>query len=404
MSCCDGMVSICLYTACEKHRAKSSGCRSIQGDRDTMPRTVLTADQEKAADEAAGTDLKYLFTKQEVSDGNQKLFYHHGITSIEKLANFAEGRTDLLAVLKEHWGLDQDNSLQERIQVAAIACALQNAKTRVQRSAEVDAEYDIQDRAKPVVPGEWMAMKVALEKRLGAIEDKVMPAKEYIEKKLAEVEANEYRAEPMAEVVAKDEVDPESLHPVFDTKGRMTLKRGATRVSEPANAEELRRRLTIMRNAHVLISLKHTNRAELQGEWSTSFETYKDYILGEFVYGLSAKDADGYTVASPPWSLVLSYEHAVRKHAARLVNVDGKAWPAALREAMKDGTIKERHFTTPLALYAKRPAVNRETQPSSYRRTDQPTPRPKQKGRGRGKSGANQLAWLIVQAIRLRVT
>ena len=105
-------------------------------------------------------------------------------------------------MLKEHWGLDQENTLADRVQVAAIACAHTNAKTRVQRSAEVDAEYDAQEWTKPVVAGEWAAMKAALEKRQGILGDKVAPAKEYVEKKLAEVESGEYRAEELCEVVS----------------------------------------------------------------------------------------------------------------------------------------------------------------------------------------------------------
>lgn len=51
---------------------------------------------------------------------------------------------------------------------------------------------DTQQWAKPVV-GEWAAMKIALEKlRQGVLEDKVMPGKEYIEKKLAEIEGGQY--------------------------------------------------------------------------------------------------------------------------------------------------------------------------------------------------------------------
>jgi hypothetical protein len=111
-----------------------------------------------------------------------------------------------------------------------------------------------------------------------------------------------------------------------------------------------------MRNAYMMIALKHTNRPELQGDYRRVFEEFKDYLLGEHVYGLNARDAEGYTVAAPPFKLVLSYEKAVRKEAARKMNQDGTAYPAALKLAWKDATVKERHFTTPLALYAKRPA------------------------------------------------
>ena len=186
--------------------------------------------------------------------------------------------------------------------------------------AEVDAECEAQDRTKPMMPSEWTAMKQALERRRGHLEDKMAPSKEYVEKKLAEVELAEYRAESLTEVVSKDEVDPDALIPIWDTKGKITMKRGAAKVPEPSNAEELRRRLNIMRNAMELVALRHTNRQELQGDYDKIFEDYKNYLLGEYVHGLVAKDSEGNTVASPPWSLVLSYEHAVRKHAMKLVN------------------------------------------------------------------------------------
>ena len=294
-----------------------------------MPPVVLTPEQEAAADAAAGTDLKFLFARQEVALSNQRLFFHHGVTTIEKLANIAKDRDDMVKMLKDHWGLDQDAALGDRVQVAAIICAYTNAQARSQRAAEVDAEHDVQEWTKPVIAGEWAAMKAALERRHGLMEDRVMPSKEYVEKKLAEVEQGEYRAEALSEVVAKEEVDPDSMVPIWDTKGRLTMKRGATKVPDPSNAEELRRRLSIMKNALELVSLKHTNRSELQGDWAKVFEEYKEYMLWDYVFGLSAKDIDGNVVATPPWSLVLSYEHAVRKQAMKLVNTEGKTWVVA---------------------------------------------------------------------------
>lgn len=45
----------------------------------------------------------------------------------------------------------QERSLEERVQIAAVICAWGNAKTHVQRAAEVDAEYDTQQWSRPVV-------------------------------------------------------------------------------------------------------------------------------------------------------------------------------------------------------------------------------------------------------------
>ena len=61
----------------------------------------------------------------------------------------------------------------------------------------MDAEYGTQQWTRPVVAGEWSAMRAALENRYGMIEGKLMPAKEVVEKKLAEVEAGEQRAEEL---------------------------------------------------------------------------------------------------------------------------------------------------------------------------------------------------------------
>ena len=83
---------------------------------------------------------------------------------------------------------------------------------------------------------------------------------------------------PLVEVVSKDEVDPDALVPIWGAKGKLTMKR--SKVQEPSIAEELRRRLTIMRNAMVVVSLRHTNRVELQGEYEKVIEDNKNYICG----------------------------------------------------------------------------------------------------------------------------
>ena len=357
-----------------------------------MPRAAITDDEGNKALEAAGTDIKYLLSRHEVSIENQKLFYHHGVTSLEKLSNFAKDRDDLVAVLKDHWESDASRTLEDRVQVAAITCAFINAKTRSQRAAEVDAEYDTLQWSRPVVAGEWAAMRSALEKRYGYLDDKIYPSKEFVEKKLAEVEGGEYRAEELTEVVSKEEIEPDSVVPIWDSKGRLATRRGSTKVPEPANAEELRRRLTIWKNAMVMISLKHSNRHELQGAWEDTVDQYKDYLLGDYVYGLSAKDAEGQTFAAPPWKLIIAYERAIRKQAVRITNTEGKPLTVALKLAWKDATIKERNFTTPLALYAKRPTPpwrEQSSAPSKWAATEKGA-KGKEKGKakkGKGKGG-----------------
>ena len=51
---------------------------------------------------------------------------------------------------------------------------------------------------------------------------------------------------------------------------------------------------------------------------------------------------------------MLSYEHAIRKHCYKTMAQQGLPFKLALEKSWKDATVKEKHFTAPLALYAKR--------------------------------------------------
>ena len=177
--------------------------------------------------------------------------------------------------------------------------------------------------------------------------DRRIPAKEYIEKKLAELEAGEFRAETLGEVLSRDEVDP-------DAKGHLSVKKGSSSVAMPTGPEQLRLRLTVMYNALAMIKLKHPGRNELTDINADLIEKYKDYLLGDYVYGLRSAEAAGSMI--PPWTLVLGYEHAIRKFANKLVSQEGYKFGEALKKAWKDATIKERHFISPLSLYGKRSA------------------------------------------------
>ena len=108
------------------------------------------------------------------------------------------------------------------------------------------------------------------------------------------------------------------------------------------------------------------------------FEKYKEYLLGDYCYGLRSSEDSGSLV--PPWNLVLIYEHAIRKHAYKVMATAGYTFGAELVHAYKEPSVKERHFTAPLALHAKRP------QPWDAS-AERPPKKLKGKGRGKGKEG-----------------
>ena len=102
-----------------------------------------------------------------------------------------------------------------------------------------------------------------------------------------------------------------------------------------------------MYSALAMIKLKHPGRNELADISADLFEKYKDYLFGDYVYGLRSAESAGAMI--PPWTLVLGYEHAIRKFANKLVSQEGYKIGEALKKAWKDAAIKERHFISPLA-------------------------------------------------------
>ena len=116
--------------------------------------------------------------------------------------------------------------------------------------------------AKPIPQTEYMAMRQAFAQKFGEPEDKHVPAKECIERKLHELETGEFRAEPLNEVLSRDEIDPDTLVPQWDSKGTsLVLKKATSKGAMPSGPEQLRLRLTVMQNALLTIGLQ--TRGEL---------------------------------------------------------------------------------------------------------------------------------------------
>ena len=69
-----------------------------------------------------------------------------------------------------------------------------------------------------------------------------------------------------------------------------------------------------MFNVLAVIKLRHVNRIEFSDVTSDIFDSYKDYLLGDYVCGLRSADSVGSAI--PPWTLVLGYDSAIRKQTS----------------------------------------------------------------------------------------
>eukprot|EP00435_Cladocopium_sp_Y103_P069864 s20_g34.t1 len=268
------------------------------------------------------SDLRFTLSRNDVTDQLQAAFFNNGITTIQKFSSFFRSEDDLIAVLRDSFATDAAQGREARSQVASVICTWRETQTKMKRQAEVEAEMDTREWTKPIATGDYINLRTAFMRVYGKIEDRVTPSKEYLEKKLQELENGEFRAENMSEVVSKDEVDPDVMVPIFDSKGSLSVKKGATLVPLPTGPEQLRRRLSVTLHAILMLALKHSNREEIQDVTRDLFERYKDYLLGDYVWGLSSTDLQGNQIQTPPWSLILSYEQAIRKRAYNLMITD----------------------------------------------------------------------------------
>ena len=108
--------------------------------------------------------------------------------------------------------------------------------------------------------------------------------------------------------------------------------------------------IALMGRALAVVALMQPNCKVLQGMSPQDWTKYLDYMLGPCVHRLHARDGFGNMSSSPSWSLVLSYDQEIRRKMAKLMSDDSVAIAEALAKAFADPVVKERYFTTPLAL------------------------------------------------------
>ena len=356
-----------------------------------MAPTVLSADEKKAALESASSELKYLLSKEGISMEAQERLYHVGAVTLAKFSVFFIDEADLRTVAKEELGIDPTASLAQRSELAGLIVAFGQAKTRTTEVAKHHGELEARSQTKPLVGTEYLAMRAAYEKTYQKLEDQECPSRIHLERRIAELESGDMRAETLRTVLNREQDGEETFVPAWDSAGEMKLKKSVSEIEDPSNPEELRRRLNVMVNAMVFLSLQHTNRHELKDVKPDLSGQYASYLLGDHVWSFIAKDEQGCTVATPNWPLVIQYEMAIRKRAYREMAERGIAFGAAMKESWLDPLTKERFFTTPLSIASATGGKRIEISSSSKRPLEeqqhQTTKKPKGQGKWQHKGG-----------------
>jgi len=309
---------------------------------------TLTDAQKEAAMKVASSDLQFLFDRKQVSEEVQAVFYHIGVTTVEAFAVLVKNQDELEEMLGNYFGLNLKD-LPDKVKSGKVVAAWMAAKVRAAKQADMEGDCEARRVPKDVPSSDMTAMRRSYEKKYWELEERNIPGKSYMEKKLDEIEKDELRAEALSEVICTTEDDPDTLKAVWNSNNELRAVKVGAKAALPRDPEELRRRIHLMGTALIFAGFQQTHKSYLKGVDPQLYHEYVDYLLGENVHGLVAKTSYGASVAGPSWTLLLAYEQAIRSKAVQLVR-KGSTYREALKKAWEDPIIKERNFTTPLCL------------------------------------------------------
>ena len=104
----------------------------------------------------------------------------------------------------------------------------------------------------------------------------------------------------------------------------------------PRGTEELRTKYKLMSVHWEMIACKKKETPCLQDYVSSAWTDVIDYLLGEEVWLLRARDSNGQKTVAPSWAALLGYEHEIRIFANKQINLHDKTLVQALALAMND--------------------------------------------------------------------
>eukprot|EP00435_Cladocopium_sp_Y103_P032652 s3838_g8.t1 len=374
---------------------------------------ALTPEQQKAwLQEHVNADLTYIFEQMGVPLERQYDLGQH-YKSVMLFAALADNRGEARTALARDLGIDPAAGAANRASLAAVVASWQQAADAADKERTTKAEARSLGLPKPLLQTERHAMRVAIERIVGALDEKEEPSADYLAQKLEEVEAGDLLASSLDDISSVKEDSTSQLQSNLDATGRIRITREKKKSKLPGSSEELRSKLRVEAHAMLMLAARFKNKVWFQELSMNTYQRYVDYLLCDKIYQLQISKGDGSaqtTWANPSWDLMLSFEHRLRKEAYRKASREGLPLSTTLKLVMEDASLKETHFVTPLTLeFARRgPSASSGAPSGGYDKwkgagsnaNRRVTPKGGQKGGGKGKSrkgklGANSNAGFV---------
>ena len=346
---------------------------------------------------AMAQDLRFLLSERGVSPELITQLEAAGLVSVSLFYLAADTKAELRAFLRvppfslapDAEGIDAAERVRRTVSQAKVLDAWVAAEARVKERTSVEATQRAGSLPFTLPAGDHVVIRRRYEEVYGRIEDLSFPSESLIERRLQEIEQCNLMAEPLSEVTSRAEGNDDPLSAVFDRDGSLRLRKGSAKVPLPADSEALRRRLHVLAVSYVIVKDKNPTCAWLLTATHEAWREHVEYVLGEKVYGLRVPGLDGQT--GPEWSIVLSYEHALRKEAVRGILYEGLHFQQSMKKARANTELRELTFVAPTmaTVFSRtRSSAASSSAPSSKRaKRDRAASSSGRAGKGGGKSG-----------------
>ena len=309
-------------------------------------------------------DLQFILGESGVELENQAAIARH-YGSLRKFSALGDDRAAIRTACLQDFAIPADTP-HARAQTASVVAAWETAKEYMAKEIELKAEAKILGQPRVLQIHERQAMIRAVELVHGSLNDAECPSSDYLSIKAEETECNEPTAAPLDEIVSKQASTNSQIQSAVDTTGHIRVTRTKTKAKMPSSTEEYRRVMKVEMFSWLCMASRYKSKHWLHGLTSTPFLKFTEFILGDRVYGLQIPSSTGDNSqqrVKPDWTVILAFEHKLRKEAMKKVH-NGHTLADALEAVIRDPDLKEAYFTTPMALKASMP----EPQPFKYQR------------------------------------
>lgn len=238
--------------------------------------------------------LLALFSTYDVDASTMDIFGDNKVKTLQIFTCLSKDEGGFRALLERAPFNFKSDDLEGIVEQAKLVAAWGAAKITMQVSTEQDAKRALSDLPPEVQKGEMeTAVKLFEADPNGFDLDKLStPSKGYYARKNAQAEAY-FEAEPLTSVTnaTMKDFNASSTFGIDVASGTLRATAGKDfAIPQPASAEALRARLTLMGICTVMSKMKYPNKVVLQSATMSLFEGYIRYLFGPKVWGLAVKD------------------------------------------------------------------------------------------------------------------